>query len=79
MTFIATMNKFPTYVVCELKLIHPIDELHLMEELDNVPSTNGAAVIVSIACCLDILLQNMCIIEAYLIGLVCVLLLGNVE
>ena len=79
MTFIATMNKFPTYVVCELKLIHPIDELHLMEELVNVPSTNGAAVIVLIACCLDILLQNMCIIEAYLICLVCVLLLGDVE
>ena len=79
MTFIATMNKFPMYVVCERKLIQPIDELHLMEELDSVPSTNGAAVIVSIACCLDILLQNMCIIEAYLIGLVCVLLLGDVE
>ena len=79
MTHIATMAKFETCVVCKLVLIHQIDELHLMEGLGNVASTNGVSVILSIACCLDVLLQVIGITEVNTVGLICVLLLGFKE
>ena len=78
-THIATMAKFETCVVCKLVLIRQIDELRLMEGLGNVAFTNGVSVIVSIACCLDVLLQVIGITEVNTVGLICVLLLGVKE
>ena len=39
-----SVDRFTTCAVCELALIHAIDKLHLMEELGNIASTNGAVI-----------------------------------
>ena len=39
-----SVDRFTTRAVCELVLIHLIDELHLMEELGKIASTNGVAI-----------------------------------
>ena len=39
-----SVDKFTTCAVRKLVLIHPIDELHLIEELGNIASTNGVAI-----------------------------------
>ena len=39
-----SVDIFTTRAMHELVLIHPIDELHLIEELGNIASTNGVAI-----------------------------------
>ena len=41
-----SVDGFTTRAVRELVLIHPIDKLHLMEELGNIASTNGATMVI---------------------------------
>ena len=46
------VDRFTTRAVRELVLIHPVDEIHLMEELGNVATTSSLASFVSgIRCC----------------------------
>ena len=58
-----SVNRFTNRAVCEVVLIHPINEVHLMEKLGNIASTNSVGVNVNkqkcalIACCSNTLLQ----------------------
>ena len=58
-----SVTRFTNRAVCEVVLIHPTDELHLMEKLGNIASANSVGVNVNkqkcvlIACCSNTLLQ----------------------